>query len=68
MSLNKAIESGKEHRTQYGTKGKPYAKLVDPSCRNHGACQWCLENRIHKSKKQKQEIESKIKEYERSEE
>lgn len=33
MSLDKAIESGKEHR-----KGWKYnfAKRVDPMCRNHG--------------------------------
>ena len=33
MTLDKAIESGKEHRKQY--RG---AKRVDPSCRNHGGC------------------------------
>ena len=43
MSLDKAIEHGKEHR-------KPYrgSKAIDPSCRNHGGCQWCEENRKHK--------------------
>lgn len=36
MSLDKAIEHGKEHR-------KPYhgAKAVDKSCRNHGNCPHC---------------------------
>ena len=40
MSLNKAIEHGKEHR-------KPYtgAKAIDCTCRNHGSCDWCKENR-----------------------
>ena len=45
MSLNKAIEHGKEHR-------KPYrrSKAIDPTCRNHGTCDWCKENRLHKSR------------------
>lgn len=43
MSLDKAIEHGREHR-------KPYrgAKAIDGSCRNHGGCPWCEENRKHK--------------------
>ena len=63
MSLTKSIESGKEHRTQYGTKNQPYAKLVDKTCRNHGTCTWCLENRTHKDKRLKEEVESKLNEY-----
>lgn len=46
MSLNKAIEHGKEKRKQY--RG---AKAVDCTCRNHGSCSWCLNNRLHKFKK-----------------
>ena len=40
MSLDKAIEHGKERR-------KPYrgSKAIDRTCRNHGSCQWCEENR-----------------------
>jgi hypothetical protein len=47
MSLDKAIEHGKEHR-------RPYygAKAVDKSCRNHGACVRCAEGRRHKVLKQ----------------
>lgn len=43
MSMDKAIAHGKEHR-------KPYrgSKSIDCSCRNHGSCPWCLENRKHK--------------------
>ena len=43
MSLDKAIESGKEKR-------KPYrkAKAIDATCRNHGYCKWCERNRLHK--------------------
>lgn len=43
MSLDKAIKHGKEHR-------KPYtgSKAIDCTCRNHGSCPWCEENRKHK--------------------
>ena len=46
MSLDKAIEHGKEKR-------KPYsgAKAIDRSCRNHGSCPWCKENRTFSDKK-----------------
>ena len=46
MSLNKAIEHKKEYR-------KPYrkAKAVSKSCRNHGACKWCEDNRTYKNRK-----------------
>lgn len=54
MSLKKAIKYGKEHRTEYGTKGQPYAKAVDPMCRNHKGCDWCKGNRTYQSEKEKQ--------------
>ena len=43
MSLDKAIEHGKEKR-------KPYrgSKAIDHTCRNHGGCPWCEGNRTHK--------------------
>ena len=43
MSLDKAIAHGKEKR-------KPYtgSKEFFGSCRNHGGCPWCEENRRHK--------------------
>ena len=46
MSLDKAIEHGKEHR-------KPYrgARAVDKSCRNHGDCDYCKQGRLFKYKK-----------------
>lgn len=50
MSLDKAIEHGKEHRKQY--KG---GKAIDRTCRNHGGCVWCEENRKHKYLKKLQE-------------
>lgn len=43
MPMDKAIAHGKEHR-------KPYrgAKAIDGTCRNHGGCPWCEQNRKHK--------------------
>lgn len=48
MSLDKAIEYGKEKR-------KPYikAKAVDKQCRNNGLCEYCKGNRTFKNKKRK---------------
>lgn len=63
MSLNKAIDHGKEHR-------KPYtgSKAIDKSCRNHGGCEWCAENRKHKYEKREDGIRFRIDEYEEGEE
>jgi hypothetical protein len=46
MSLDKAIQHGKEKR-------KPYrgSKAVDCTCRNHGSCGWCRDNRLYKFRK-----------------
>lgn len=56
MSLDRAIQSGKEHR-------KPYqgAKLIDRTCRNHGTCEWCKGNRTHKNDKWELEIQKMLK-------
>lgn len=42
MSLDKAIQYGKEHR-------KPYrgAAVWDSHCRNNNYCSWCRDNRTH---------------------
>lgn len=69
MSLRKAIEHGKEHRVEYGTKGQPYCKRVDRTCRNHGGrpggaanqCPWCLGNRTYKSKRDKEKAKEMFK-------
>ena len=52
MSLNKAIKYGKEWR-------KPYrkSKAFDNTCRNHGSCSWCRNNRLHKHRKREPIIE-----------
>ena len=46
LSLDKAIKYGKEKR-------KPYsgAKAVSCSCRNHGSCSWCRNNRLYQQLK-----------------
>lgn len=61
MSLNKSIQSGKEHR-------KPYrgAKAIDSTCRNHGSCKWCKENRTHKNDKWELSIDERMSDYESS--
>lgn len=48
MALDKAIEYGKEKR-------KPYrgSKSFDHTCRNHGSCEWCKRNRLHKFRDKK---------------
>jgi hypothetical protein len=46
MSMDKAIEHGKEHRKPYYHSGK-----FDLTCRPHGGCPWCENNRLHRSKK-----------------
>jgi hypothetical protein len=63
MALHKAIQSGKEHRVEYGTKGQPYCKAVDPSCRNHGGCPWCEGNRTHKYQAKKKIADQEILKY-----
>ena len=67
MSLHKAIASGKEHRVEYGTKGQPYAKAVDKTCRNHGGrrhgnqCSWCLGNRTYRDRKELERVKEDYK-------
>ena len=48
MSLDKAIEHGKEKRKEY--RG---SKAIDKSCRNHGGCPWCERNRKFKFRDKK---------------
>ena len=62
MSMHKAIASGKEHRVEYGTKGQPFCKSVDPMCRNHKGCLWCEGNRTFKNRKAETISKEKLKE------
>ena len=57
MGYEKAIAHGKERR-------KPYrgAKSVDSSCRNHGGCSWCTNNRLFQRRKTEEAAKDEIKE------
>ena len=59
MGLEKAIEHNKEHR-------KPYrgSKAIDCTCRNHGSCDWCRENRLHARKKVEEKMEKALTDFE----
>lgn len=60
MSLDKAIEHGKEKR-------KPYrgAKAVDPSCRNHGSDDWAVSDRTYGTQKREEAARQREEEDER---
>ena len=58
MALNKAIMSGKEHRKMY--RG---SKAIDRTCRNHGSCCWCCENRQYKNLKRLQKTLDMMKDF-----
>ena len=45
MSLEKAIEHGKEHRKPYYKSGR-----FDRTCRAGGSCGYCQGNRMHSTK------------------
>lgn len=58
MAFDKAIKYGKEWR-------KPYPKVaqqVDPSCRCHGGCEWCLGNRMYQYNKEKERTKQRMEE------
>ena len=57
MSLDKAIEYQKEKRKQYHGN-----KAVSKSCRNHGTCDWCKNNRLYKRLKKESAMLDEIKE------
>lgn len=63
MSLDKAIQHGKERRKPYYRSGK-----FDPTCRPNGGCPYCENNRMHKNKKKECACKEEIKEYSREEE
>ena len=57
MPLDRLIEKGIEKR-------KPYrkSKAVDPSCRNHGGCPLCRDNRLYANTKRLEAALDKIEE------
>lgn len=62
MSLDKSIEHGKEHRKQYFK----YCEQIDPSCRPHGGCEWCNNNRHYRSNKEEERCKYEENEYEKN--
>lgn len=62
MSMDKAIEHGKEHRKPWG--GSANSKNFDKTCRNHGSCDYCKFNRLHTFMKNDSAAKSKLKEWE----
>ena len=58
MSLDKSIQSRKFHHNPY--RG---AKAVDTTCRNHGSCKWCEENRMYKNDKRELAEEQELRDY-----
>ena len=58
MSLDKAIIHNKEHRKQYTG-----SKAIDKTCRNHGGCPWCEENRKKKYLIKEASMNDKVKEF-----
>ena len=54
MSHNKAIKHGKSKR-------KPYSgsKAIDKSCRNHGSCIYCRDNRLYNNRKKQLQFRRK---------
>lgn len=49
MGLEKSIKHGKEKREPY--RG---SKACDKTCRNHGSCDYCRNNRLFDTKKKLQ--------------
>lgn len=62
MSFDKAIEHGKERKEYY-----KLCERIDKSCRCHGGCDYCLNNRMYNLKKQIERADFEMKEYEESE-
>ena len=57
MSMDKAIQSGKEHRKEYYG-----SKAFDRTCRCGGSCEYCRGNRLYKNKKRLQKMLDREKE------
>lgn len=59
MSLDKAIEHGKEKRKHYYG-----AQAIDCTCRPHGSCEWCRRNRLYKQLKMEEASRQALEEME----
>ena len=58
MSLDKAIEHGKEHREPYHG-----SKACDKTCRNHGSDNWATNNRLYRSNKLLEKSEQELEDF-----
>lgn len=58
MSLEKAIEHGKEHRRKYYD-----SRRFDCSCRSHGSCSYCRSNRTIFDKRARARTEGQVDEW-----
>ena len=58
MTLDKAIKHGKEKRRPYTG-----AKAIDCTCRNHGTCEWCKQNRLIQTLRELEAAEDELREY-----
>ena len=58
MTLDKAIKYGKEKRRPYTG-----AKAIDCTCRNHGTCEWCKQNRLIQALRELEATEDELREY-----
>ena len=59
MSLDKAIEHGKEKRKSYYG-----AQAIDCTCRPHGSCEWCRSNRMYQQLKMEEASRQALEEME----
>lgn len=59
MSLDKAIKHGKEKREPYYG-----AQAEDCTCRPHGSCKWCRENRLYQQLKMEEASRQALEEME----
>lgn len=55
MSLDAAIEHGKELRKPYYRAGR-----CDKTCRPHGCCHWCQSSRMHRHLIRMQAMDAQI--------
>lgn len=58
LSFDKDYPNRKDHRKVY--RG---AKAIDATCRNHGSCPYCRDNRIYNTKKRIERAEEMMKEW-----
>jgi hypothetical protein len=56
--LDKAIKHGKEHRVEYRK-----SKRFDRTCRCHGSCDWCRNNRTAKELSKRRAADQAIREH-----